>query len=419
MLIPPQVALTQALAPLRQDLAVLRKGVDMKHLSSPSGEISNVTVKGMISCIIADHIQACELCRHIGVNANKNCRACWVDKIDRTDETLFIRDHNITRTRFQTNMVVSKAREWLEEKYNITRVKAFQKLSGISIVNCPLEGVEVDPHIQCFPDPDHFLDLGLLVRLFEYVNGTLSASQKEQVHFRFQHLESRRGWNKIIINLYSSSKKMQPMTYMRKLAVLSLYLYNGFLEEQLTDLLIDLLHLRGLIFARSHTDQSIAELQEFGDDWVVKAKNISDTHPGLSFDLPNLHLLIEFLHRSMPILKNGHFSRTGSFEAHHQQVKRVLREFRAQGIRQFESSTFQEIIHHEALTFALQGGRWGSDCSLKIGSGLFDMKNHHIVNGHDNENAPHPVFAPFLLVPKPVINREVEYPSEWRSGRAI
>lgn len=255
MLIPPQAPLHEALQPLREDLSLLQKGVEMKYVED--GKTSKVVVKAAISCIVADHIQACELCRHIGVNATMNCRACWVDKEHRADHTLSVLEHHTTRTRAQTDMVVEQVRKLLQVKNNPSRMKRFQTLSGIRTVDCIFKGVEVDPHTQCFPDPDHFLDLGLLVRFFDYANSILSNQQKEEVHMRFNSLDSKRGWNRIAINLHSTSKKMQPMTYMRKLAVLCLYLYRGLLDESLTKLLVDLLHLRAAIFARSQNESSI------------------------------------------------------------------------------------------------------------------------------------------------------------------
>ena len=52
--------------------------------------------------------------------------------------------------------------------------------------------------------------------------------------------------------------------------------------------------------------------------------NVSDNYEELNFDVPNLHLLMEFLYRTLPALQNTHFSRSGPFETHHKQVKRGM-----------------------------------------------------------------------------------------------
>lgn len=194
MLVPPGVPLFEALKPLREDLKLLGKGVEMKKAEGDN-TMTTVTVKGGISCLIADHIQACENCRHIGVSALLNCRSCWVHKVYRSDHTINLLDHETTRTKEQSDMIVTQIRDLLKQKNNPTRQKRFQKMCGIRAVDNCFAGIEVDPHLQSFPDPDHFIDLGLLARFFDYVNSTLSNQQKDQVHLRFNNLESRRGWN--------------------------------------------------------------------------------------------------------------------------------------------------------------------------------------------------------------------------------
>ena len=68
MLIPPEVNLFEALKPLREDLLKLEKGVSL--LFNGKTHI----VRGAISTIVADHIQAIDLCRHLGCAANLNSR---------------------------------------------------------------------------------------------------------------------------------------------------------------------------------------------------------------------------------------------------------------------------------------------------------------------------------------------------------
>lgn len=150
-----------------------------------------------------------------------------------------------------------------------------------------------------------------------------------------------------------------------------------------------------------------------GRTWIVYAMAITTHHPKLSFDLPNLHLLIEFLQRALPALGNGHFCRTGPFEAHHQQVKRVLRDFRAQGVKQFEESTFREIIHQQTLRFVLQGGRWGPNLEHQATADVRSIEDYR------EPADPHPAMAHFLLPPKPQPRSDAVYPNMWRPANAV
>ena len=49
---------------------------------------------------------------------------------------------------------------------------------------------------------------------------------------------------------------------------------------------------------------------------------MSKNYEDLNFNVPNTHLLLEFVYHVLPALKNTHFCRSGPFESHHQQVKR-------------------------------------------------------------------------------------------------
>ena len=118
----------------------------------------------------------------------------------------------------------------------------------------------MDPHIQAFPDFDHFMDLGLVTRLFAFITNSLTNAQKEEIETRLTCLTLPRGWNKINLNLHSSSKKLKPMTYMRKLCVLGLYLFQGFIEAPIRSLLVNLLHLRGMILDPYQNGETIQKV---------------------------------------------------------------------------------------------------------------------------------------------------------------
>ena len=256
MLVPPQVALHEALVPLKEDLVTLRQGVKMQ--AYVNGERKEVMVKAAISFVVSDHPQGCELARHLGVAANKNCRFCWTSKEQRSEYHPDMLNHRNTRRKEQTNVIVRQMlRLKSEQKLNKTKMKALQTLTGIRPLPCPLESVEVDLHLQAIPDFDHFMDLGLVMRLFAYISSTLSEKEKEEAEVRMKSLSLPRGWNKFNLNLNSVAKKMKPMTYMRKMCVLGIFLFQGFLEPPIHSLLVHLLQLRGLMLSPFQNNSTI------------------------------------------------------------------------------------------------------------------------------------------------------------------
>ena len=118
-------------------------------------------------------------------------------------------------------------------------------MTGLRITSCPFDRVEVDPHVQAFPDFDHFFDLGLSLRLLNYITPNLTESQEQDIQTRLQCLSTPRGWNKIKLDLHGTSKKRKPMSYIKKLLVLGLYLFRGFIDKAVQSLLVNLIHLRG------------------------------------------------------------------------------------------------------------------------------------------------------------------------------
>ena len=258
MLLPPHISLCFAIEPLRIDLIKMQQGVLFNQYSGD--KVEKILVKGLISCLIADHPQACDISRHLGVNANQNCRACWVSKEERTKFTSKILDHAQTRRRHQTDVIVDNMRRKLSQRFSVMKQKALQKESGIRVMDCPLKGVDFDPHIQCFPDIDHFLDLGLMKVLFEYINSLMTEKQVEIIQKRYEYLQLPVRWHRIALHLKSGSKKTKPMTYMRKIGLLGTVLYRGLIDDHLQNLLLKLLHLRGMILAPFHTDSSVKKV---------------------------------------------------------------------------------------------------------------------------------------------------------------
>jgi hypothetical protein len=198
----------------------------------------------------------------LGVAANKNGRECWCTKKTRFKFTKIILEHDQTRTKPQTDLIVQQLQNQRHLVSNAA-LKEKMTLCGIRLTKDPFENLQIDAHIQVFPDIDHLLDLGILKRILDYIVGNLEAKQIASIEKRYQDLELPLGWNRIYLNLKSTSKKMKPMTYNRKLAVLAVYLFRGFMNKTIEELLIGLLKLRSSLLASFQTDQSVSEVSFF------------------------------------------------------------------------------------------------------------------------------------------------------------
>ena len=183
LMLVPHVSLCSAIERLRADLIKLQKGVFFNEYEEE--KVNKILVKGLISCVVSDHPQACDISRHLGVNANQNCRLCWTNKAERAKFSSIILDHSQTRRRQQTDIIVSNMRESLSSKFSQTKQNQLQKECGIRIIDCPSQGVDFEPHIQCFSDIDHLIDLGLMEDLFEYINSLMGTKGVSVIQTRY------------------------------------------------------------------------------------------------------------------------------------------------------------------------------------------------------------------------------------------
>ena len=255
MLISPNVKLSDALTPLRRDLKLLERGITVKK--AENGRVMDVDVKGGVSLIITDHVEACVVCRHMGNNATMNSRECWCTKVDRTNFSTSILDHTMTRRRAQTNLVVKEMnKKFKDQTESFKRVERTK--TGLYPVPCSFGGVDVDPHIQCVADVDHMMDLGLVKVMLTFITTNLTAKQHQIVDVRVKSFEFPRGWAKIEIS--AASKATHPITHMSKLLILSVYLFKGVVDDALYALLLDMIHLRGTLMQPFHNDSSIDEV---------------------------------------------------------------------------------------------------------------------------------------------------------------
>ena len=76
MLIPPGIPLSEAIKPLIEAIKKLEQGIDVYDCTRRRV----VNVKGAVSILLGDLVQAAAFCNHLGNPALKNCKTCWVEK---------------------------------------------------------------------------------------------------------------------------------------------------------------------------------------------------------------------------------------------------------------------------------------------------------------------------------------------------
>ncbi len=133
------------------------------------------------------------------------------------------------------------------------------------------------------------------------------------------------------------------------------------------------------------------KIQQNGSKWIKQAQHASKKLPNFNLNLPNTHLFIELLLRTLPILKSAHFTRAETFESHHVRNKDTLNYFKSQGCAQYEVQTMKQISLQEGLRFLFQKGRWGEDLKFKAGPKLLNLKNY----APGLEQEPHPLLQVF------------------------
>lgn len=110
--------------------------------------------------------------------------------------------------------------------------------------------------------------LGLMNGLLGTMIQSMSSKQKKIAALRIRDFPYPRGYNKlspaVILRHSSTAKLNQPMSTIKKLALLSVSLFSGLVPDDILELLLQLLDLKAAIFRSPHSDQSIAEVDV---DW--------------------------------------------------------------------------------------------------------------------------------------------------------
>ncbi len=259
MLLPPHVSLHEALAPLRRDLAELERGISVQVHPPPHGqEAQTITVTGSVSMLLADHVQACSNCCHLGNNANLNCLSCLMKKEDRLVYSPDVLNYNMTRNLSQHAVMLQQMHRQMGPLPSAGRVREVKSLYGISTDPLPF-GNTVDPFTQSFPCVGHAMDLGLMGRLTNFMLSLLSQREHREFVARQTNLDYPRGWTRLpTFKSKMKGRLGEPIKVTKKLGLLAFYLFQGLVPPDVLSLVSSLLELRSRIMMRGHTGASIS-----------------------------------------------------------------------------------------------------------------------------------------------------------------
>ena len=162
-------------------------------------------------------------------------------------------------------------------------------------------------------------------------------------------------------------RRYRPMHFIIKFALLSPLLFDGLVDPQLLLLTKSLLILRSMIMNPSHSNNSIANTQHAGQLWIEIALRYCANNRQLRLDVPNLHLLIETLIRSLPIVRNMRSALTTRHEAEHTFNKALVRKvsYNEEGCR--EAFALHARVFSKSLDFVFGGGKWGEELKHQLG----------------------------------------------------
>ncbi len=255
MLLPPRVSLYEALAPLRRDLHILERGLDVMLFDGQRSR--SVRVWGAVSVLVADHVQACHNCNHLGNTANKNCRFCFIDKEERMMFDTSILSFQMTRTLPQMDAVREQMSLEIGANTSASALRQVKTKYGVSLDPLPFGSI-VDPFQLSFPCVGHALDLGLMCTLLTFLLNKLNTANHITFVGRMKALNYPRGWTKLSPYTKKLTGKLsEPMKIIRKLSMFSYMLFTGLVPNDILNLTMGLLRLRGWIMQRGHDADSI------------------------------------------------------------------------------------------------------------------------------------------------------------------
>ncbi len=339
----------------------------------PDGHM--VKIKAAMSCIIADHVQACYNCEHMGNNAEKNCRYCMASKAQRTDVDLPILEWRMTRTNDQSVEFVKQMHAAMGP--NPTDNKRADTCYEYGIrEKTPLFFGTIDAHQQSLICIGHLINLGLLSRLIdEMIAQVLSNGTLDVVEARLDSFNYPPGWTRLTTKvLLLKGRKMKPMAVALKIGLMSDHLFQGLVDPYLLLLTRSLLKVNSSIMNPHHTDDSIATTQREGKEWITAAVTYANTrNRNLLMDVPNMHLLLELLMRVLPMIRDVRAGSSSRYESQIQVHKDLVKRTRFNVGAKPENFALTQHAYSEGIRLMIRCGRWGPNLEFSIGPALAAM----------------------------------------------
>lgn len=120
-------------------------------------------------------------------------------------------------------------------------------------------GLDVDEHLQTFTEVDHLLELGITKKVLLFFFEHLKKSElKKDVELRFRNLEFPRRWGRPKVNFTGTLP--HPISDMRKISIITPYLFEGIVPESCLKVLLQLISLKNFLYTCPPNDSSVKQV---------------------------------------------------------------------------------------------------------------------------------------------------------------
>jgi hypothetical protein len=330
----------QLFEPIRLQLLELERGVKISWLNGRPGAPERVY--GSLSVFVGDHVEQCEVSRHLGNRATMADRSCWIRREQFTDCSLDLWHPTMLRRKAQTavigDMLRAEAATKLQ-KFDDRKVRQALQLQAPggelfperplfeesvmaplrtkygmrADARDPFEGLRFDPHLQCPRDPDHLLWFGIAKTLLEFAYDSFGEVMRESVSRRLLDFPWPSNYSRITFDLSRTIASRYSMAFVRKMFLLAVLTWDDLLPASHFELFAMFFRLCNLLLARSRSEPERRRLVSLTNDFVGKANKV------LGDSLTqNWHNLLELVKKDLRLFPNLNLVRTSGFEAHHQ-----------------------------------------------------------------------------------------------------
>jgi hypothetical protein len=393
MVVPRGVDMHIVLTVVRRDVLLLEKG--FYTFDSRTG--CNVLLKGALSFLPADYVQACKNCRHMGNNATRNCKCCWVHKDDRLNVTIDILDHTNTRRDQQTDKVIEQMNQEIRDANLPPSSRAGVRTKyGVTNERLYFSGCTIDHHLQSFYDADHLYWFGVIPNIMNFCWWAMAGEQRKEFKTRWEcfawpsnTLKPWVVWGELTMVANVS------MTLWKSIAMACTQLFDGLLHVDHYRMLLGVYQFIVSLYCADFTEADLPTLTTTSTELLeVMAKEMR-SNPSFTMDRPNGHGWLEAVLRTLPAMVNLRLCNTDAFEAHHKWAVALLK-----GVRQAETFASKLYERRDTLQLVLHGTCWGSHGQHKLSDNILSLRDPRKGKSH----LPHPLIVRLTnLLPQPVV----------------